>query len=372
MLTTRGWLAVGCIVMDMGLGCTGPDGARPYTPDPVLSGRTRTSAAASDSALSPQADAPVPSADRAGPAAPPPSSATKTTRTGAFPPADFEPPFERSAKPGDGRWVPLGSADAGDRLAAAPPSMVKAVVHPHPMSRFEAVTVVAMDLTKLGVHFAPGTDDPKTEALGDGHPPGLVPKRLHDKLVVVFNGGFKPRHGHWGMMLAGQVLLAPKQSACTIGLYRDGTIRIASWPSLAAEVDRMAAYRQTAPCLLENSELHPELAAKQERAWGGRSPKRKTRRRTALGIDATGTMLLFGMGIEVGPHRLAEAMKHVGAVAAAQLDINWSWTRFLLFGTPSADPRLQVTSTLIPQMVHARFGYVEKAAFRDFFYVTRR
>ncbi|MBW2525249.1 MAG: phosphodiester glycosidase family protein [Deltaproteobacteria bacterium] len=307
------------------------------------------------------------------PSSPGTALATTTPKpTAAFPPRDFEPLFDQSAKPGDGHWNPVGNAAAGDRLALGSPAMVQAVVHPHPVSRFEKLTVVAMDLTQLEVHFAPGTDDPGVDRLTADHPPGLVPKQHQEQLVVVFNGGFKPRHGHWGMMVGGETLLEPKPTGCTIALYRDGAIRIGSWPVLSAEAPQMAAYRQTPPCLVENDQVHPDLIARRERAWGGRSPKRKTRRRTALGIDASGTLLLFGMGIELGPQRLAEGMKHAGAVAAAQLDINWSWTRFLLFGTPAAGERLQVTSTLIPQMVHARFGYVEKAGFRDFFYVTRR
>jgi hypothetical protein len=77
------------------------------------------------------------------------------------------------------------------------------------------------------------------------------------------------------------------------------------------------------------------------------------------------------MGTEVGPEMLARAMQAVGAVAATQLDINWSWTKFLLIGAPGG-AELQVTSTLIPKMVHARTGYVKRPAHRDFFYVTRR
>ena len=85
-----------------------------------------------------------------------------------------------------------------------------------------------------------------------------------------------------------------------------------------------------------------------------------------------GRTLFYGMGTEVGAEMLARGMQYAGAVAAAQLDINWSWTKFLLMGQPSADAPLQVTSTLIPLMVHARNGYVERSAARDFFYIGLR
>jgi hypothetical protein len=94
-------------------------------------------------------------------------------------------------------------------------------------------------------------------------------------------------------------------------------------------------------------------------------------RPAALGIDATGRVLLYGMGEELEPPELAEGMRVAGAKDAAQLDINWSWTRFLVFGEPEGKA-LQTTSTLIPKMVHTKRGYVETAADRDFFYVIRR
>jgi hypothetical protein len=39
---------------------------------------------------------------------------------------------------------------------------------------------------------------------------------------------------------------------------------------------------------------------------------------------------------------LAEGMRHVGAHFAAELDINWSWTRFLLFSDTEGDAKLVV------------------------------
>ncbi len=58
-----------------------------------------------------------------------------------------------------------------------------------------------------------------------------------------------------------------------------------------------------------------------------------------------------------------------GCTVKATTVMNW---KFLLMGQPDAGAPLQVTSTLVPKMVHSRRGYVEKKAFRDFFYLTRR
>ncbi len=290
----------------------------------------------------------------------------------SFPPSDFAPPHSRSARAGDGKWVRLGDPRTNDRAASGRAVLYHTELHPHPVSRFKSVAVVAIDLLHSSVHFAAGKRDPGVTGLPAEYPPGFVPEAHRDSLLAVFNGGFKPKHGRWGMMLAGQQLIAPREQGCTLALYKNGTARLRSWPVLAASQAAMEAYRQTPPCLLEQGELPPTLKAGNERPWGGRDPKRQTRRRSAVGIDASGRVLFYGMGTEVGPQLLAEGMKTAGAVSAAQLDINWSWTRFLLFGQPKTDTRLQVTSTLIPKMVHGRFGYVTKSAARDFFYIMRR
>jgi hypothetical protein len=172
------------------------------------------------------------------------------------------------------------------------------------------------------------------------------------------------------MMVGGKVLVPPREEGCTVALYQGGGVRIGSWPALAGDVPDLRAYRQIPPCMVEGGALHPLLEAHNERPWGGRDPKRKTRRRSSIGLDASGRVLLYGFGVEVGPELLARGMKHAGAVALAELDINWSWTRFLLFG--ESDGKLRATSTLVPKMTHTKRSYVERRDERDFFYLVRR
>ena len=62
-------------------------------------------------------------------------------------------------------------------------------------------------------------------------------------------------------------------------------------------------------------------------------------------------------------------MKAAGAVDVAELDINWSYTRFLLYDR-STPP--QVLSTLIEKVQYSKDSYILKAAPRDFFYVRRK
>lgn len=287
-----------------------------------------------------------------------------------FPPGDFEPPHERSAKEGDGKWVRLGDARMNERAAQEPPVLYRTTIHPHEVSKFITVTVAAMDLKHTSLHLVAGTDDPGIDGLPESAPPGLVPAAHQDQLVLVHNGGFKPQHGNWGMFVEGTELVPPRQEGCTIVMKRDDTVVMGSWPAVAEQAKEARSYRQTPPCLLEDGNVHPSLLQGNARPWGGTSKDINTRRRTVFGIDGTGRVLYFGMGEEAEPRLLAEAMKHVGAVHATQLDINWNWTRFLLFGTE--DGELGVTSTLIPKMVHRKRGYVALSQDRDFFYLKRR
>jgi hypothetical protein len=283
----------------------------------------------------------------------------------AFPPAKVTPPSERSAVQGDGEWTRLGTE--GERIGTGEPTMFKTVIHPHDVSRFITVTVVAIDLARVDPYWVPGTDDPRLDQLPESVTPGLIPTDHHGDLLVVTNGGFAPRHGRWGMGVAGVTLVDPRDGGCTVTIDEKGRVAIKPWEEVSSP-EALRVWRQTPPCLLDDGALHPNLEKGALRVWAGRDPGRKTRRRSAMGLDATGRILFYGMGVETEADDLARAMAAAGAKDAVELDINYSWTKFLVFG---GEP-LKVTSTLIEDMKHSTRGYVEKTAFRDFFYLVRR
>ncbi|HEY0193649.1 MAG TPA: hypothetical protein VGC42_21175, partial [Kofleriaceae bacterium] len=153
--------------------------------------------------------APPPAAGRAAPIAPPPP---------VFAPAPFQPPFAKVAGKHDGQWTPI--ADPDDPSQA--PRFYKAIVHPDRARSFAAVAVVAIDLSRVSLTLVPGTVEPASSALTRDQRPGIVPEDQFADLVAAFNGGFKAEHGHFGMMIDGVTLLAPRDTSCTIGLYQDG------------------------------------------------------------------------------------------------------------------------------------------------------
>jgi hypothetical protein len=292
---------------------------------------------------------------------------TKTAdATPCFPPPGFEAPFPKVATPGEGVWIVMGE---GSRTGE-PPSMAKTIVHPDPKRAFAAVAVVAMDLTRVSLHLVAGTTEPFAEKVPLEARPGLVPKGEHSDLVAVFNGGFKALHGHYGMMLEGTTFLPPRDVACTVGMYRDGAIKIRTWPAIEATENDMVAYRQTPACLVEQGELNAKLG-EYNKNWGATVSGETVIRRSAIGIDASGRTLFYGLGEAVTAQSLARAMKAAGAQDAAQLDVNYAYPRFLLFDhPPGADPK--AVSSLVPRIDYRPLDYVREPSPRDFFYVRKR
>ena len=287
-------------------------------------------------------------------------SAPSAQPVAAFPPPAFAPPFEGVASPGDGAWI-----------AMKEPGLAKAVVHPDPKRSFAAVAVVAMDLRRTTLHLVAGTSEPQGNVPQD-HRPGLVPKEAAGDLIAAFNGGFKAMHGHYGMMLDGETFVVPRDIACTVGLYRDGAIKLGTWRALKATEGEMQGYRQTPPCLVEDGKINSALDLEYSKNWGATVSGETVIRRSAIGIDKSGTTLFYGFGEAVTAQALAHAMRAIGAEDAAQLDVNYSYPRFLLYepGFPGQSPHVE--SALIPGIKFSKGEYVTDSAPRDFFYVTRK
>lgn len=284
----------------------------------------------------------------------------------AFPPPKFEAPFPTVATPADGVWLELAEGRKGDD----PPLLAKSIVHPDKKRPFAAVAVVAMDLTKINVRLIAGTTEPLSEKVTLAERPGIVPTNEHADLIAVFNGGFKALHGQYGMMLDGKIFLPPRDIACTVGLYRDGTIRIRTWPQISSTQSDMLAYRQTPPCLVEQDVLNNKLT-ESTKNWGATVSGETVIRRSAIGVDASGKTLFYALGEAVTAQSLATAMKAVGARDAAQLDVNYAYPRFLFFDHPPAAERRAVLS-LVPHVDYRSGDYVREPSPRDFFYITRR
>lgn len=282
-------------------------------------------------------------------------------------PAEFEPPYANVAATGDGKWLPMKGGVAADE----PPAFWKSVVHPDAKRGFAAVAVVAVDLARIDLRLVAGTSEPYNEKIPSDHRPGIIPKDADGDLVAAFNGGFKAVHGHWGMMLNGETFVPPRDVACTVALYRDGSLKIRTWPEVKANEEQMVGYRQTPPCLVEEGKTNTALDVEYAKGWGATVSGETVIRRSAIGLDKTGKLLFFAIGEAVTAQSLSRAMKAIGAENAAQLDVNYAYPRFLMYERSSPSEVPHAASALIPGIKFSNHEYVGEASQRDFFYLVR-
>jgi hypothetical protein len=313
-------------------------------------------------AAAPEAEAPLataahPARSAVVPAVPAPES-SPAPPSRHFPPAALTPPSARSAEPGDGVWAAYGDRRAGNGQHF----LYTTKLHPHPTSRFITLTLVAMDLQAVRLRFMPGVEDVGT--LRVPFKPGLIPEAEREMAIAAFNGGFMPRHGRWGMRLGETTIVPPRSDGCEIALFADDSVRIRS---LHSDAEKVVALRQTPPCLVEEGALHPLLLKGRDKAWAGHTPGVATRRRSAIGINRERDVLFYAIGVETTARLLAEGLLAAGAHAAAELDINWNWTRFFVFGRNEAGD-VRVSASLV-DVAHSNRSYVERPSERDFFYV---
>lgn len=281
----------------------------------------------------------------------------------AFPPPAFSPPVARTAADGDGVWTELPGGGG---------AIVRTVVHPHAFKKFVYAAIVAVDLERIGVKLVAGTIEPVSKSVPRAQRSGLVSAADQSRLIAVFNGGFKAQDGHYGMGIGRQVFLPPRQDeSCTVGLYGNGRIRIGRWQEL--DHAGLAAWRQTPPCLARHAVPSPDLDNKwKRRHWGMNAKGKEDIRRSAVGTRDGGRVLLFGLGEWITPRGLTRAMLAAGAEDVAELDINWSYTRFILFDASPEGGAPAVSGTLIPEIKYLPGEYVSRASTRDFFYLFRR
>jgi hypothetical protein len=307
----------------------------------------------------PAANAPAsPNSDGGAPTLPP------------FHPKDPGPALKSWSAPGDGIWVPI----VDPRRSGEAPFMMKTLLHADPERGWSEVFVVAVDLRRVTLHVVPGSQEPKADN-PDGEKiqrPAVIPERDHEELLAAFNGGFMTEHGGYGMKLDGVSIVAPKPKACTIGVYKDESIRIAPWTDLETSEPEMLWFRQAPECMVRENKIHPGILWKAGiKKWGATLDGETVIRRSAIGINAARDILYVSITNHTNARVLADGMRHAGAVEVAQLDVNWSYPKFVLFEPKEpGGPRKAVA--LAAGFEFSEDEYIRKKARRDFFYLMRK
>jgi hypothetical protein len=291
-----------------------------------------------------------------------------------FHPKKVGPMLPEVAAKGDGSWVPV--ADPGHPGAST--VLYKTLLHVDAKRPWAELYVVAMDVRALHFVAVAGTKEPIASTReGQAYPrgkKGIVPDADRDALVAAFNGGFKAEHGQLGMAVDGVTLLPPKKTACTVAAYKDAsgeeTLRVGTWSKLEPTASAMTWWRQGPSCLVEDGAIHPGLVNEEAMSWGSAVGGDTVIRRSALGLSADGNTVFVSVSNYTTARAIALGMKHVGAVAVVQLDVNWSYPHFVLFKRGNGGQR--EGQLLFDGFVYHKGEYTVNPTTRDFFYVTRR
>jgi hypothetical protein len=280
-----------------------------------------------------------------------------------FPPPDFTPIVAAVAGKADGTWIALGD----DVEPAAPAVMAKTLVHPDAARAYAQVAIVALDLGSVRIAAVAGTAEPASTTVKREDRPGKIPETDQPRLIAAFNGGWQAVHGGFGMMVDGRELLPAKDGSCTVVLYKNRGLRIAPWPEVASERDAMQAFRQTPPCLVTAGVENKGLS-EGSKGWGAAVDGATVIRRSAIGLDKDRKTLFYGSGDSLSALTLARAMTSAGAVDVAELDVNWSFPRFLFYkhGAPNPEVRESLIPCSFRKNEHTGISY-----YRDYFYVVR-
>lgn len=277
-----------------------------------------------------------------------------------FRPSDVGPMAFHAS--GDGKWIAVATdGDEGRPLA------YKTLLHPDASRAWAELFVVAIDLRRVKLRAVAGSVDPEAStAEGKKYArAGLVPEEDRGSIVAAFNGGWKAEHGHLGMKVDGVTLIPPRDGSCTVTVLDDDSVRIAPWTELRAFEPSLRFYRQTPPCLYHGGKRHPGLVVEDTKNWGAAVGGEAVIRRSAIGLDERGETLFVGVTNHTTAPALADGMHHAGAFDAAELDVNWSFPKFLVFHQLEA-------SSLFPNFVFDKDEYVRKRSPKDFFYLRMR
>jgi hypothetical protein len=254
------------------------------------------------------------------------------------------------------------------------PSMARASVDPDPSRPYAQVALVRFDLSQVRLHLVAGKTEPVPARNVPPFPrPATIPAadQSGGELLAAFNGGFKSRHGAYGMMVDGTTILPPKDNIATLALYQDGSIRLGAWGRGITTTQELIAYRQNCALLVDAGDINSSVADGKRSDWGYTVAGLATTWRSGLGVSRDGRFLIYAVGNSLTVESLALALQEAGSFYAMELDINHAYTTFVTYraSTDAKSPHPAVAEKLLEQMIGSASEYLVPCD-RDFFYVT--
>lgn len=296
---------------------------------------------------------------------PKPNEPGKLADVAAQASASWAPPAAKpfGAVAGEGRWAPYIRNKNGDVVAA------RTFLNPDPQRPYVSVGVVAFDLTKTRLGFVAGTEEPVSATPFTRM--GRIPQSdfVADKLIAVFNGGFKTQHGKYGAMFNGRVLVPPRDNMMTLALDKNGALRVGKWGQSGLVISDTVAWRQNGPPMIEAGVVNPLTHDMTASNWGANLDGSVAVWRSSLGLSKDGKTLFYAAGSDLVTEPLANALQRAGAYNAMQLDINNYWVHFDAVRPVSGTMK---TEALFDSMSKQDDDRYLKSYKRDFFYVVNQ
>ena len=264
---------------------------------------------------------------------------------------------------GAGQWSAYLRDGAGQVVAE------RTFLQPDPDRPYAVAAIVAFDLQATRLHFVLGSDEPRSPVVIRRS--GAIPAadRRSGSVLAAFNGGFKARHGHFGVMVDGTTVLPPINGFGTVAIYRDGHVHVGAWGADVKASPDVLAWRQNGPLVIENGQINPHTADVTSHDWGIILNGVTAVWRSGLGISADGRTLYYVAGNSLTLPMLVRTLAATGASAALQLDINLGMVHFdAIQSTPAG----LVPSPLFASMKTQRDSRFLNGNTRDFFYITSR
>lgn len=316
----------------------------------------------------PEAAWEVPSAPvaKAGPA---PSGSAGAPVEPPFALRDPGPMYADLAAKGEGVWVAM----VDPRRPEDRTRLLKTFLHPDKNRSWAILAVVVVDLEHVDLDAMAGKNEPesRTPEAKSYERKAIVPREQHDALLAAFNGSYKSTHGYYGMKIDGVTLSPPRPRACTIARFKDGHYEIRPWEEVSAREGDMQWYRQAPLCMFDEGKANPLLDS--SLGWGAASVSGTTViRRSAIGLDDAGKHLYVGIGDFLTGKTIAMAMHHAGANYVSQLDVNFSYPKFVTYDVKEPGSKELKAIPLVQHFEFADDQYVGTRSDRDFFYLVRK
>ena len=263
--------------------------------------------------------------------------------------------------PGEGVWIPIPQPLYPKQIIVA-----RTFIRPDMQRPYATVSLVKMDMKKLGIGTEAGTYYP-----GGTHKvygPGFVPKTIQDtnRLMAVFNGGFQERDGHYGMIVGHTIYVPLRQNLATLVMDTNGSVQLVDYTGQPFSPDVLSV-RQNGPFLVRDGKIAPFVEQGLD-TWGRTTTNSMYTWRSGLGITKEGN-LIYAVGNALVPETLAKALLAAGAVNALQLDINPFWVRFILYQTKGNGQYTYYP--LLSSMKNGGYQYLHRYN-KDFFYVYKK